>query len=85
MNIDQYLAFEDKFKPKTMRKWISRSKNLFQDIPIRVYFKTKDTDLLYCQTCGAMPDRAFGTDDPSDQMQCEKCFKNNHSSDEFFL
>lgn len=85
MTIDQYLAIEDKFKPKTMRRWVSRSKNIFQDIPIRVYMKKKDTDLLYCNPCGAMPERVFGTTDPNDPTECEKCFKNNHSADEFFV
>lgn len=84
MTIDQYLAVEDKFKPKTMRKWLSRAKNLFQDISIKVYLKTKDTDLFYCNACGVMPERAYGTANPNDPMECLACFKNNNSANEFF-
>ena len=83
MNIDAWLAIEDKFKPRTMRKWISRAKNIFHDIPVRVYVKVKEHDLLYCGDCGALPEKAFGTDDPNDTLKCLKCFKNSHSADEF--
>ena len=84
MTIDQYLAIEDKLKPKTMRKWISRAKNIYQDIPIKVYLKIRDVDLLYCSVCGAMPDKVFGTPDPNDPKECLLCFKNNNSANEFF-
>lgn len=84
MTIDQYLSLADNHKPKTMRRWVSRAKNLFQDIPIKVYAKTKDSDLLYCNSCGSMPEKVYGTPSPSDPTECEKCFKNSCSANEFF-
>ena len=83
MTIEAWLSIDEKFKPKTMRVWISRSKNLFQDVQIRVYNKVKDIDSFYCNSCGVMPDKAFGTDNPNDEMECLKCFKEHHSADEF--
>ena len=83
MTIDQYLTIEDRFKPRTMRKWISRAKNLFQDVPVRIYKKVKETDLFYCVVCGAMPDVVFGTDNPADETVCLVCFKNMNSANEF--
>ena len=83
MTIDQWLAIEEKFRPRTMRKWLSRAKNQSQDIEIEVYSKKKDSDLLYCNSCGAMPDKVFGTTDPSDPMLCLACFKNENSANEF--
>ena len=85
MTIDQWLAIDEKFRPRLMRKWISRAKDHFQDVPIRVYNKAKDTDTLYCSTCGSMPDKVFGTDNPNDPMECLACFKNSHSADEFLV
>ena len=84
MTIEQFLVIEDRLKPKTMRKWISRSKEQFQDIPVKVYIKTKDTDLLYCNNCGAMPEKVIGTTDPNDAMSCLTCFKHENSANEFF-
>ena len=84
MTIDQYLTIADHCKTKIMRKWISRGKNIFKDIQILVFIKTKDTDLLYCNTCGAMPDKVYGSPDPGDPKECLTCFKNNNSANEFF-
>lgn len=78
MNITQYLAMEDKFKPTKMRLRMSG-----MDIPIKIYSKLRDIDTLYCNCCGAMPDKVYGTDNPNDPTECLKCFTNHHSADEF--
>lgn len=85
MNIDSWLSIDDKVKPRTMRIWISRAKNLFRDVPIAVHKKVREIDMLYCDGCGAMPDVAYGSDWPTGDMECLKCFKNNHSADEFLV
>lgn len=85
MTIDQWLVIDEKYRPKTMRKWISRAKNIYQDVPVKVWLKTKDTDLLYCGNCGAMPEVAVGTDDRRDDMACLVCFKNTNSANEFLV
>jgi len=83
MTIDQWLVSDEKFRPMKMTKWISRTKNEFQIIELKIYKKMKASDLLYCNTCGAMPDTAFGTTDIADPMACLKCFKSANSLNEF--
>ena len=85
MNIDSWFSIEEKLRPRTIRRWISRSKNQYQDLQVQIYVRVRDIDSLYCNSCGAMPDKAYGTPDPNDPMLCMSCFKNQNSANEFLV
>jgi hypothetical protein len=84
MTIEQFIKVVDNKTVRTMRRWISRSKNQFRDEPIVLHKKENENDILYCSTCGVMAEKAFSGGSPQDEKTCIPCFKNQNSANEFF-